>query len=89
MLFFRDGKTTFPRRSYGYWTLAQYQRLGLVKDAPDYASIVDATVLTDVYVEAAEQAKVDVPDDDMSPFDVVIDSATFDPKKPQEEVGRP
>ena len=89
MLFFRDGTTNFPRRSYGYWALAQYQRLGLLRDAPDYASIVDSTVLTDIYAEAAEQAKVDVPDDDMSPFDVVLDHATFDPKNPQEEVGRP
>jgi nitrate/nitrite transport system substrate-binding protein len=89
MLFHRDGETNFPRRSYGYWALAQYQRLGLTKTAPDYASIVDSIVLTDLYAEVAKKEKVAVPDDDMSPLELVLDKATFDPKKPAQEVSRP
>ena len=89
MMFFRDGKTSAPRRSYGYWALAQYQRLGLLKQAPPYAQIVDSIVLRDLYEKAADKAGVDVPDDDMAPIGVALDDVQFDPKKVQEEVGRP
>ena len=89
MMFSREGKTNAPRRSYGYWALAQYQRLGLLKEAPPYAQLVDSIVLTDLYEKAADKAGVDVPDDDMAPFEVALDKAEFDPKKVQEEVGRP
>jgi len=88
MMFFRDGATNAPRRSYGHWTLAQYQRLGLVKEAPP-ASMIDEIVLTDLYAKGAEAAGVDIPDDDMAPFEVVLDGVTFDPAKPEEEAKRP
>ncbi|HEX4902516.1 MAG TPA: CmpA/NrtA family ABC transporter substrate-binding protein [Acidimicrobiales bacterium] len=87
MMFFRDGATNAPRRSYGHWTLAQYQRLGLVKEAPP-ASMIDEIVLTDLYAKGAEAAGVDIPDDDMAPFEVVLDGVTFDPAKPEEEAKR-
>ena len=89
MQFFRDGKTTAPRRSYGYWTLAQYQRLGLIKEAPDYKALVDAIVLRDLYEEVAEKEGIDVPDDDMAPFEVKLDGVEFDPTKVADEVKRP
>ena len=89
MLFFRDGKTTAPRRSYGYWALAQYQRLGLLDKAPDHKAIVDATVLRELYEEVAAQEGVDVPDDDMAPFEVKLDGAEFDPADVEAEVKRP
>jgi nitrate/nitrite transport system substrate-binding protein len=87
MMFFRDGATNLPRRSYGHWTLAQYQRLGLVDEAPP-ASVIDEIVLTDLYAKGAEAAGVDIPDDDMAPFEVVLDGVTFDPAKPEEEANR-
>jgi nitrate/nitrite transport system substrate-binding protein len=89
MMFFREGETPFPRKSHGIWAMAQYQRLGLLKDAPPYQKIVDSVVLTDLYEKAAGKFGIDVPNDDMKPFDLVLDKATFDPKKPDEEVKRP
>src|SRR5437016_498291 len=88
MMFHRGGATNAPRRSYGYWVLAQYQRLGLLKSEPHYAGIVDAVVLRDLYAQAASKAGVSVPDDDMKPFDVVLDHTTFDPNHPAQEVLR-
>jgi nitrate/nitrite transport system substrate-binding protein len=87
MLFFRDGQTNFPRRSYGVWALAQYQRLGLLKSAPDY-KVIDSIVLTDLYAKVAEAEKIAIPNDDMKPFEVRLDGATFDPKKPADEAAR-
>jgi nitrate/nitrite transport system substrate-binding protein len=89
MLFFRDGKTNAPRRSYGYWAMAQYQRLGLIKEAPDYQAIVDSIVLRDLYEQVADAEGIDVPDDDMKPFTVKLDGAEFDPAKVADEVKRP
>ena len=86
--FFRDGQTNFPRRSYGHWALTQYQRLGLLSEAPPAAELVDELILTDLYAAAAEAEGVPVPDDDMAPFEVALDGATFDPAQPQDEVNR-
>jgi nitrate/nitrite transport system substrate-binding protein len=88
MMFFRDGATNLPRRSYGHWAFAQYQRLGLIPAMPA-ASLIDDIVLLDAYAAGAEAAGVDIPDDDMKPFEVVLDGVTFDPAKPEEEATRP
>lgn len=88
MQFFRDGDLPFPRRSYGIWALAQYQRLGLLAEAPDYTKLVDDIILTDLYAEVAAAEGIDVPDDDMAPFEVRLDGVTFDPAKPEEEAQR-
>ena len=88
MVFFRDGEVNSPRRSYGVWFMAQYQRLGLIKEAPPYMQLADSIILTDAYEKAATAAKIDVPDDDMAPFEVKLDGVTFDPAKPDEEVKR-
>jgi nitrate/nitrite transport system substrate-binding protein len=89
MLFFRDGATPFPRRSHGIWAMAQYQRLGLIKEAPPYQKIVDSIVLTDLYEKVASKAGLKVPNDDMAPFEILLDKVTFDPKAPEKEVARP
>jgi nitrate/nitrite transport system substrate-binding protein len=88
MQFFRDGALPFPRRSYGIWALAQFQRLGYLTEAPDYTTLVDDIVLTDLYAEVAEAEGIAVPDDDMAPFEVRLDGVTFDPTKPDEEAAR-
>jgi nitrate/nitrite transport system substrate-binding protein len=88
MQFFRDGLTNFPRRAYGLWYLAQYQRFGYLDEAPAYQEIVDDLILTDLYAEVAEAEGVDVPDDDMAPFEVKLDGVTFDPANPDEEAAR-
>jgi nitrate/nitrite transport system substrate-binding protein len=88
MQFFRDGDLPFPRRSYGIWALAQFQRFGYLTTAPDYTALVDDIVLTDLYSEEAEAEGITVPDDDMAPFEVRLDGVTFDPAKPDEEAAR-
>jgi nitrate/nitrite transport system substrate-binding protein len=88
MQFFRGGETNFPRRSYGIWALAQYQRLGMLKEAPDYKALVDSIILTDLYTKVAKAEGVIIPDDDMKPFEVKLDKAMFDPTKPEDEVKR-
>lgn len=88
MQFFRDGKTNMPRRSYGYWALAQYQRLGLLAEAPDYDALVDSLILSDLYKEVATAEGIAMPDDDMAPIQIRLDGATFDPKKPDVEAAR-
>ena len=89
MQFFRGGMTNFPRRSYVHWTLAQYQRLGYLTEVPDPTALADELILTDLYAEAAEAEGVDVPDDDMAPFEVRLDDVTFDPADPGAEIARP
>lgn len=88
MLFHRDGLTNFPRRSYVHWTLAQFQRLGLATQVPDPTALADELVLTDLYAAAAEAEGVAVPDDDLAPFEVRLDGATFDPADIDAEVAR-
>jgi nitrate/nitrite transport system substrate-binding protein len=89
MMFFRDGATNLPRRSYAIWFMAQYQRFGYLDEAPPYQEIADEIVLSDLYAEVAGAAGVAIPDDDMAPFEVKLDGVTFDPTKPDEEAARP
>ncbi len=88
MRFFRDGQVSFPRRAHAHWFLAQYQRLGYLTEPPPYAEIVDDLILTDLYAEVAAAEGVDVPDDDMAPFEVQLDEVTFDPADPEAEATR-
>jgi nitrate/nitrite transport system substrate-binding protein len=88
MRFFRDGATNLPRKSHYYWALAQYQRFGLLTEEPDYQALADELILSDLYKQVAEAEGIDVPDDDMAPFEVVLDGATFDPDDPAAEVNR-
>jgi nitrate/nitrite transport system substrate-binding protein len=89
MRFFRDGAVNLPRRAHAIWFLAQYQRLGYLDEAPPYTEIADDLILSDLYAEVAEAEGVDVPDDDMAPFEVILDGAAFDPAAPDEEASRP
>jgi nitrate/nitrite transport system substrate-binding protein len=88
MQFFRDGQVSAPRRGHAIWFLSQYQRLGLLKDAPPYQELADQLILRDLYAEVAKAEAITVPDDDMSPFTVKLDEARFDPAKPQPEAVR-
>jgi nitrate/nitrite transport system substrate-binding protein len=89
MVFHRDGEVNAPRRAHALWWLAQFQRLGLQATAPITTALPEALILQDLYEEVAAAEGVDVPDDDMAPFDVALDGATFDPTKPDEEAKRP
>ena len=89
MRFYRDGLVNLPRRAHYIWAMAQYQRMGYLDSAPDYQGLADELILSDLYAEAAAAAGVDVPDDDMAPFEVKLDGITFDPASPDEEAARP
>jgi nitrate/nitrite transport system substrate-binding protein len=88
MRFFGDGAVNLPRRAHAMWFLAQYQRFGLLTEAPPYQELVDDLILTDLYAEVAAAEGVTVPDDDMAPFEVVLDGITFDPNDIEAEVAR-
>jgi nitrate/nitrite transport system substrate-binding protein len=88
MRYFGDGFVNPPRRGHALWALAQYQRLGMVDSVPDPQGIVEKILLRDLYLEVAEAEKVDVPDDDLAPFEVKLDGARFDPKNIAQEVAR-
>ena len=88
MTFYRGGDVNFPRRAHAIWFLAEYQRLGMLSTTPDYKKLADEILLQDVYKKVAADQKIPVPDDDMKPFVVKLDNATFDPSKPQLEVKR-
>lgn len=89
MVFHRAGEVNLPRRSHAVWQLCQYQRFGLIDEAPPYLDIADEIILRDLYEEVAAAEGIDVPDDDMAPFDVRLDGVTFDPADPAAEVARP
>jgi nitrate/nitrite transport system substrate-binding protein len=88
MRFFRDGATNLPRKSHYIWAMAQYQRFGYLDEAPPYQELADALILSDQYREVAAAEGIDVPDDDMEPFEVALDGVTFDPSDPAAEVAR-
>jgi nitrate/nitrite transport system substrate-binding protein len=88
MRFFRDGAVNLPRKAHAIWFLAQYQRLGYLDAAPPYTELADELILSDLYAEVAEAEGIEVPDDDMEPFEVKLDEVTFDPATPEEEAAR-
>jgi nitrate/nitrite transport system substrate-binding protein len=88
MQFYRGGAVNFPRKSHAIWAMAQYQRFGLLKETPNYTKLADELILTDLYAKVAAAEKVAIPSDDMTPFEIKLDKATFDPKNPAAEVAR-
>jgi nitrate/nitrite transport system substrate-binding protein len=82
MLFHNKGLVNFPRKAHGIWYMAQYVRFGYLTKAPDYKAIADKLILHDVYKEVATGMGIPLPDDDMKPFTINIDNATFDPTDP-------
>ncbi len=80
---------SLPQRGHGIWFLSQYRRLGLLKEDPPYRELADSLILSDLYRDVAEKEQVPVPiRDDMAPFTIRLDGATFDPARPQEEAAR-
>jgi nitrate/nitrite transport system substrate-binding protein len=89
MRFFRDGLVNAPRTSYALWFMAQYVRFGHLPSYPtDASALADEIILSDLYAEVAAEAGIEVPYDDMAPFEVKLDGATFDPSNPEEEAAR-
>ncbi|MBW8825553.1 MAG: ABC transporter substrate-binding protein [Acidobacteria bacterium] len=87
MKFHRGGLTNFPRRGHAKFFLAEFQRFGLIDSAPDY-KLVDKLLLQDVYADVASKEGIAVPNDDLAPFTLKLDGATFDPANPLAEATR-
>lgn len=88
MVFFRGGAVNFPRRAYGLWFLAQYQRFGYLTSAPDYNGLVNSIILSDLYKQVAKAKRIPIPNDDMAPIHIKLDGAVFDPRNPAKEAAR-
>jgi nitrate/nitrite transport system substrate-binding protein len=88
MTFYRDGNVNAPRRGHAIWFMSQYRRFGLLQEDPAYQQIADSVILRDLYEEVAAAENVPVPDDDMKPFSIQLDGATFDPAAPLSEATR-
>jgi nitrate/nitrite transport system substrate-binding protein len=82
MTFF-DRNTNFPWKSHGIWWLTQFRRWGMVKEAPDYAGVVNKVHRPDLYREVAKEMGVAVPKEDMKK-ETLFDKIEFDPTKPEE-----
>lgn len=82
MLYHNGGQVNFPRKSHAVWFMAQYVRFGYLKEAPDYARIANTLIKQDRYREVAREMGIAVPDDDMQPFTLQLDSMAFDPNDP-------
>jgi nitrate/nitrite transport system substrate-binding protein len=83
MLFHNKGAVNYPRKAHGIWYLNQYVRFGYLKESPDYNKIADKLILQDLYAEVAKEMGVAIPQDDMKPFTIALDKATFDPNNPE------
>ena len=84
MQFHRGGEVNFPRHGHAIWFMTAYDRWGKAKLPEDPMAIAKSVILQDLYKEVADEMKIAVPDDDMTPFEVKVDKMTFDPSKPAE-----
>jgi nitrate/nitrite transport system substrate-binding protein len=82
MLFSNGGMVNLPRHGHAAWFMAQYVRLGYLKEMPDTKAIAEKLILQDLYREVARDMNIAVPEDDMRAFTLDLDGATFDPANP-------
>jgi nitrate/nitrite transport system substrate-binding protein len=82
MKFCDNGLVSFPRKSHATFFLASYVRYGYLPVEPDYKSITDKLILSDLYAEVAKEVGLTVPADDMKSFDITILKKSFDPNAP-------
>jgi len=82
MRFFERG-VNFPWKSHGVWWLTQFRRWGMVKEPPDYTTIVNQVHRPDIYREVAEEMGVSAPVADLKK-EILFDGIAFDPEKPEE-----
>ncbi|HET8578105.1 MAG TPA: CmpA/NrtA family ABC transporter substrate-binding protein [Methylomirabilota bacterium] len=81
MTFF-ERQTNFPLKSHGVWWLSQFRRWGMVKEAPDYKSLVDRVHRPDLFREVAKEMGIETPREDMKK-ETLFDGVTFDPADPE------
>jgi nitrate/nitrite transport system substrate-binding protein len=81
MKFFADGEVNYPYLSDGMWFLTQHKRWNLLKEHPDYLAVARRINRTDLYRQAAAQAKVNVPTSDLR-SSKLVDGVVWDGKDP-------
>jgi nitrate/nitrite transport system substrate-binding protein len=81
MTFF-DRHTNFPMKSHGVWWLSQFRRWGMLKEPPEYRTIVDRVHRPDIFREVAREMGVETPREDMRK-ETFFDGITFDPADPE------
>jgi nitrate/nitrite transport system substrate-binding protein len=79
--FVRD--TNFPWKSHGVWWLTQFRRWGMVKEAPDYKSLVNKVHRPDIFRAVAKEMGITAPKEDMKK-ETFFDGVEFDPSKAEE-----
>jgi nitrate/nitrite transport system substrate-binding protein len=75
--------TNFPWKSHGVWWLSQFRRWGMVKEAPEYQTIVNKVHRPDIFRDVAKEMSIAVPKEDMRK-ETLFDNVEFDPNKPEE-----
>ena len=60
--FCAEGAVNMPYLSDGMWFLTQFRRWGLLREEPDYLTLASSVQQTSLYVEAANQLGLTVPD---------------------------
>jgi nitrate/nitrite transport system substrate-binding protein len=88
MLYHNKGLVNYPRKAHGIWYMNQYVRFNYLKESPDYKAVADKLILQDVYAEVAKEMGIALPEDDMQPFTITLDKATFDPNNPEGGLAR-
>ena len=75
--------TNFPLKSHGIWWLSQFRRWGMVKEAPDYKTLVNKVHRPDLFRDVAKEMGIAAPKEDMKK-ETLFDGIEFDPAKPEE-----
>jgi len=84
MLLYNNGNEKARRKAHGIWFLSQYARFGMIGSLPANCNeIADKLIMDDLYAEVAKSMSIPVPADDMKPFKLNIEAATFDPNNPK------
>jgi nitrate/nitrite transport system substrate-binding protein len=81
MTFF-ERQANFPLKSHGVWFLSQFRRWGMLKEPPDYKTVVDRVHRPDLFREVAKELAVETPREDMKK-ETLWDGITFDPAEPE------
>jgi nitrate/nitrite transport system substrate-binding protein len=88
MMFYKDGAVNMPRVAHGMWFMTQYVRFGMLDKAPDYKTVAEKLILSDLYKEVATEMKIKLPEDDMKPFSLTLDKTIFDPANPADYLSK-
>jgi len=79
--FFGDGEATFPWLSDGMWFLTQQRRWGLLRSDPAWRGVAAEVNRIDLYVDAAMQVGVSLPDDVLR-SSTLVDGRVWDGRDP-------